>query len=108
MVREKDILCVNLPEWKEEKKWRRRRTHISEEEKKKPSKNQVIKLFMKNYMKEEKEAKKAKPSDRWKWKKSFKLKSKKWKVKCSKFEMNVCISENLFVATNDEKSTTTL
>lgn len=62
MVREKDILCVNLPEWKEEKKWRRRRTHISEEEKKKPSKNQVIKLFMKNYMKEEKEAKKRSPA----------------------------------------------
>lgn len=40
--------------------------HISQEEKKKPSKNQVIKLFMKLYEKKMrmKEKKAAKPSDR--------------------------------------------
>ena len=64
----KDILCVNPPKWKEEKKksedddahtYHKRR-------KKEPSKNQVIKLFMKLYEKKmkEKKAKKAKPSDR--------------------------------------------
>lgn len=54
-MRERKTFCVwTSPEWKEEKKWRRRRTHISQEEKKKPSKNQVIKLFMKLYEKKKK------------------------------------------------------
>lgn len=49
-VSEKDILCEPSAEWMEGGKSEDGDAHISQEEKK-PSKNQVIKLFMKLYEK---------------------------------------------------------
>lgn len=74
---ERKTFCVWTSRMEGGKKWRRRRTHISQEEKK-PSKNQVIKLFMKLYEKKMKEKKsKAKPSaiDENEWKKQAKEKN---------------------------------